>query len=208
MPAFTLNPLRSPFMQANRLIPIAVLALAVACSDDATSPTSLTSAAGPLALQVDPSESPFTGTLNEANTPSGGHLQTGTIFCTVDEEDLSVTCSSYELAGVGHTDVDVHLDAVYSATVLCNNPAGGKNRNNEIEPHTTTFAASQDFNVPSTKNGRLTIPETSVSPGGTDEDLCPNGNWETVLTDLTLESFTYSLTFPGETGPALLISEP
>jgi hypothetical protein len=205
MPAFTLNPLRKPFMQANRLIPIAVLAFAVACSDDATSPTSLTSAAGPLALQVSPGT--FPGTLNEANTPGGGHLQTGTIFCTVGG-NLSVTCSSYELAGVGNTNVDVHLDAVYSATVLCNNPAGGKNRNNEIEPHTTTFASSQDFNVPSTKNGRLTIPGTSVSPGGTDEDLCPNGNWETVLTDLTLESFTYSLTFPGEAGPALLISEP
>ena len=51
---FTLNPLRRTFMQANRLIPIAVLAFAVACSDDATSPTSLTSAAGPLALQVAP----------------------------------------------------------------------------------------------------------------------------------------------------------
>ena len=181
-------------MQANRLIPIAVLALAVACSDDATSPTSLNSVGGPLALQVAPGDYP--GTLNEANTPGGGHLQTGTISCTVNP-DLSVECSSYELAGVGNTNVDVHLDAVYSATVLCNNPAGGKNRNNDIEPHETTFAASQDFNVPSTKNGRLRIPDTSVSPGGTDEDLCPNGNWETVLTDLTLESFTYSLTFPG-----------
>jgi hypothetical protein len=193
-------------MRSVHFIPIAVLAFAVACSDDATSPTSLTSAAGPLALQVAPGTYP--GTLNEANTPGGGHLQTGTIFCTVDEDDLSVTCSSYELAGVGNTNVDVHLDAVYSATVLCNNPAGGKNRNNEIEPHTTTFAASEDFNVPSTKNGRLRIPGTSVSPGGTDEDLCPNGNWETLLTDLTLESFTYSLTFPGEAGPALLITEP
>ena len=35
-------------MQANRLIPIAVLAFAVACSDDATSPTSLNSVGGPL----------------------------------------------------------------------------------------------------------------------------------------------------------------
>jgi hypothetical protein len=206
MPALTPQPPEEIFMRANRLIPIAVLAFAVACSDDATSPTSLTSAAGPLALQVAPGDYP--GTLDEANTPGGGHLQTGTIFCTVDEDDLSVTCSSYELAGVGHTDVDVHLEAVWSATVLCNNPAGGKNRNNEIEPHTTTFDADLDITVPSTKNGRLRVPETSVSPGGTDDELCPNGNWEIVLEDLQLESFEYSLTFPGEAGPALLIAEP
>jgi hypothetical protein len=103
--------------------------------------------------------------------------------------------------------VDVHLDAVYSATVLCNNPAGPKNRNNDIEPHQTTFASSTDFNVPSTKNGRLRIPQTSVSPGGTDEDLCPNGNWETELQDLQLESFTYSITFAGFSSPAVFISE-
>ena len=198
-------------MQANRLIPIAVLALAVACSDDATSPTSLNSVGGPMSAVVaagtytDPLADAQKG-VQTANTPGGGHLQTGSIQCVVNAS-LGVTCSGYELSGVGNTNVDVHMDAVYSATVLCNNPAGGKNRNNDIEPHQTTFASSQDFNVPSTKNGRLRIPQTSVAPGGTDEDLCPNGNWETVLEDLQLESFTYSITFAGFALPAVFISQ-
>ncbi|HEX6873460.1 MAG TPA: hypothetical protein VF163_20375 [Micromonosporaceae bacterium] len=198
-------------MKRALFIPAAALVLLAACSDTATSPTSLTSVGGPLSAVVaagaytDPLADAQKG-VQTANTPGGGHLQTGAIQCVVNAA-LAVTCSSYELGGVGNTNVDVHLEAVYSATVLCNNPAGSKNRNNDIEPHQTTFASSQDFNVASTKNGRLRIPQTSASPGGTDEDLCPNGNWETVLQDLVLESFTYSITFAGFSSPAVFISE-
>jgi hypothetical protein len=197
-------------MKRALFIPAAALLLLAACSDTATSPT-LTSVGGPLSAVVpagtytDPLADPQKG-VQTANAPSGGHLQTGVIQCVVNAS-LGVTCSGYELGGVGNTNVDVHLDAVYSATVLCNNPAGSKNRNNDIEPHQTTFASSQDFNVPSTKNGRLRVPQTSVSPGGTDEELCPNGNWEVVLEDLQLESFTYSVTFAGFTSPAVFISQ-
>ena len=198
-------------MKRTLFIPATALLLLAACSDDATSPTSLTSLGGPLSAVV--AQGTYTDPLADqqkgvqtANTPGGGHLQTGLIQCVVNAS-LGVTCSSYELGGVGNTNVDVHLEAVYSATVLCNNPAGSKNRNNDIEPHQTSFASSQDFNVPSTKNGRLRVPQTSVTPGGTDEDLCPNGNWETVLQDLVLESFTYSVTFAGFTSPAVFISQ-
>jgi hypothetical protein len=187
----TLKPSEEIFMRFNRLIPIAALAFAVACSEDATTPTSL---GGPL-FDVEPNSYP--GTLDADNTPSGGHVQTGSIGCVV-HEDLSITCSSYELAGVGHIDADVSLDAVYSADVLCNNPAGSKNTNNDIEPHATTFAASDDFTATSAKNGRLRVREASVSPEtGDDGDLCPNGNWTAEFTNLQLVSFTYSVHFDG-----------
>jgi hypothetical protein len=178
-------------MRSSKLIPIAVLAFAAACSDNtATNPTSV---AGPL-FDVAPADYP--GTLNTANTPSGGHLQTGSILCVV-HEDLSITCNSYELAGVGHIDADVSLDAVYSADVLCNNPAGGKNKNNDIEAQATTFSASDDFTATSAKNGRLTVRQAEVSPETSDGDLCPNGNWTPEFTNLQLVSFTYSLHFDG-----------
>ena len=153
-------------MRANRLIPVAVLAFAAACSDNATSPTSMTSAGGPLGFQVSPGFSE-TGTLDQANTPGGGHLtqQSGDIVCSVGIDDLVVTCSSYELAGVGNTDADVLLIANYSADIECHNPAGGKNVNNDIEPHAATFTATDDFTVSSSKNGRMRVGSAIRRPG-------------------------------------------
>jgi hypothetical protein len=191
-------------MRANRLIPIAVLALAVACSENATSPTSLTSVGSPLAA-VDAGFTE-TGALVAGNTPGGGHLQTGEIRCTVGG-DLSVSCTSYELAGVGHTNAAVSLVAEYSADILCNNPAGSKNRNNDIEPHQTTFAATNNFTVSSLKNGRMRVSSASVDPDA--EPLgCPNENWTPVIDNLELLSFTYTLTFEGFSSPAITIAAP
>jgi hypothetical protein len=195
-------------MRANRLIPVAVLAFAVACSDDATSPTSLTSVGGPLGAAVGTGTYFNEVTFTSANTPSGTHVQTGTISCTVNS-DLSITCTTYELAGVGNTNADVSLLATYSADVLCNNPAGGKNTNNAIEPHQTTFDAEDTFTATSSKNGRLRVRSAEVSPETSDGDLCPNGNWTPEFVNLQLESFSYTVTFAGFEGfPAVLISEP
>src|SRR4030095_9745865 len=102
----------------------------------------------------------ITTSLDPSQAPSGTHLQTGAIGCTVNP-DQSVTCSTFELPGVGHTDADVALTASYTATIDCNNP--GTNRNNPIESHTTSFSASSQITVSSGKNGRLTIPVQSAS---------------------------------------------
>src|SRR5215218_8335307 len=80
--------------------------------------------------------------INPANAPQGTHLQSGTIGCTVNS-DLSVTCSSFELAGVGNTNATVSLVANYTAIVDCFNP--GVNPQNPIESHTTNFTASDTF---------------------------------------------------------------
>jgi hypothetical protein len=194
-------------MRVNRLIPVAVLAFAAACSDNATSPTSMTSAGGPLGFEVEPGFSE-TGTLDQANTPSGGHLtqQSGSIVCSVDG-DLVVTCSSYELAGVGNTNADVSLVANYSADIECHNPAGGKNRNNDIEPHAATFSDSDGFTVSSSKNGRMRVGSATAEPDA-EAVGCPNANWTPVIVNLELVSFTYTLTFEGFSSPAVTIAAP
>jgi hypothetical protein len=190
-------------MRVHRLIPIAALAFAVACSDDATSPTSVDRPSFAVAPGTYFNEVSFTS----ANTPGGTHVQTGSISCTVT--GVSVSCTGYELAGVGNTNASVILSATFSADVACNNPAGGKNRNNDIEPHATTFDAEDSFTAASTKNGRLTVRSASVSPGEvSDEDLCPNGNWIPEVTNLTLESFSYTVTFAGFTSAAVVITLP
>jgi hypothetical protein len=190
-------------MRYVRLLPLAALALAVACSDTATDPTSVER----------PLFSIGAGFFGDAdalttNTPGGGHLQGGAIGCTVNA-DLSISCSAYEVAGVGNTNADVSLVATYSADVKCNNPAGGKNRNNDIEPHATTFDVSQNFTVTSSKNGRMRVSAASAGPGSASTTgLCPNGNWIPEITNLTLDSFSYTLTFAGFSSPAVSIAAP
>src|SRR5215216_3314837 len=61
---------------------------------------------------------------------TGVHVQTGTPQCTVNA-DLSINCTGYELGGVGNTNADAVLSAQWTADVACNNPAGGKNKNND-----------------------------------------------------------------------------
>lgn len=191
-------------MRVHRLIPLAALAFAVGCSDDATSPTSVNR---PL-FAVSPGTFGNEVTINNSNSPGGTHIQTGAIGCTV-ATDLSISCSSYELGGVGNTNAAVSLVATYSADVACNNPAGGKNRNNDIEPHATTFDVANNFTATSTKNGRLRVNSATVSPAtAPSSELCPNGNWIPEVTNLTLESFSYTVTFAGFSTPAVLISEP
>lgn len=142
-------------------------------------------------------------TINPANAPSGTHLQTGTIGCTVGG-DLSVTCSSYELAGVGNTNAVVSLSANYSATIDCTNHGG-----NLVESHTSTFSDSNSETLRSTKNGRLTVPTESASAFDAPQ-VCPNPNWTPSIRagTLTLNSFTYTLTFAGFTGAYITITGP
>ena len=159
----------------------------------------------PAAASASVSPGTYTGSVNSANAPSGTHLQTGSISCTV-AANLSITCSSYELAGVGHTNAVDLLTARYTAIVDCNNP--GNNRNNPIESHTTDFSASDSDTLTSSKNGRLTVFSLSVNPASVGQ-VCPNPNWTPVIRGgtLTLVSFSYTLTFEGFSSPAIEISQ-
>ena len=96
-------------MRYVRLLPLAALALAVACSDTATDPTSV----GRPLFSVAPNTY-GTGALTNtsiAALPSGGHLQSGSVFCVVDAS-LNIHCSTadYFINGVGNTDATATLN--------------------------------------------------------------------------------------------------
>ncbi len=185
-------------MKYVQLLPLAALALAVACSDTATNPTSIDR---PLfVIQA--------GTFTDpnalaVNTPGGGHLQSGAIGCTVGADLVSLSCSSYEVAGVGNTNADLSLVANYSATIDCTNHGG-----NLVETHTSTFSAGVQQTLSSSKNGRLRVGTASASPFSAPQ-VCPNNNWKPSIRSgtLVLTSFSYTLTFAGFSSPAVTIAQ-
>jgi hypothetical protein len=107
------------------------------------------------------------------------------------------------LGGVGNTNATVNLAASYSATIDCTNHGG-----NLVESHTTTFSASSSATVASTRNGQLRVPTQSVSPFSAPQ-VCPNPNWTPSIRagTLTVNSFTYTLTFAGFSSPYITISQ-
>jgi hypothetical protein len=186
-------------MKQTLLISAAALFLLAACSDTATSPTSLNSVGGPLAFEVDPGT--YTGTLNASFTPSGGHLrqQSNPIQCVVNS-DLSIDCNAIQIAGVGNTNAFVSLTAEYSAIIDCYNP--GTNPNNPIESHEGTFSDSDEALESPTRNGTLNVGARHVSSTAAAIG-CPNPNWTPTIRAGTLElvEFTYSILFSGFTAP-------
>jgi hypothetical protein len=149
-----------------------------------------------------------TTTINPANAPQGTHFQTGTATCTVDATTLLVTCSTYELAGVGNTNATASLVASYTATVQCRNHGG-----QIVEVKSQVTGATATTGSLSPKNGRLTVPSLTSSPVPTAAQFeaqatCPNGNWtkETLTGTIALSSFTYTLTFAGFEGAYITIT--
>ena len=154
------------------------------------------------ALAVTPGTyTPTSGSFNTANAPGSSHLTSGSPSCTVIA-DRSIDCSAYVLGGVGHTNADVSLTATYSATIDCTNHGG-----NLVESHTSTFSDSSSATVVSSRNGQLRVPAQSVRGFGAPQ-VCPNPNWTPSIRGgtLTLESFTYTLTFAGFTSPYITIA--
>jgi hypothetical protein len=149
-----------------------------------------------------------TTTIDPSQAPTGTHLQTGTISCSVS--GLSVTCTTYELAGVGNTNATATLDATYTATVQCRNHGG-----QIVEVKSQVESAPVTTGALEPKNGRLSVPSLTSSPVPTAADFeaqatCPNGNWTKELLGgtITLSSFTYTLTFDGFSGAYITITGP
>jgi hypothetical protein len=148
-------------------------------------------------------------TVNFANAPTGTHfVGDARPSCTVSS--LVVSCSSYELAGVGNTDATAALSTTYSATIDCENHGG---QIVEVHQESATVASSTGALHP--KNGRLVVPSLSSAPAPTAAQFeamasCPNPNWTAVAVQgsITLSSFTYKLTFVGFTAPAITITGP
>jgi hypothetical protein len=143
---------------------------------------------------------------NPSAAPSGTHVQTGTPSCTAIGN--TVSCSSYELAGVGNANATATLSATYSATVDCTNK-GGK----LVPVKSTVQTAPSTTGELEPKNGRLAVPALSGPPAPSaasflNAAVCPNGNWTKSLAggSPTLESWTYTLTFAGFTGAYITIT--
>jgi len=147
----------------------------------------------------------ITTTINPANAPSGTHLQSGAIGCSVGTDGLTVSCSAFELGGVGNTNADLSLTANYSGVVDCRNHGG-----NIVESHETTFSATNEATLTPSRNGRLRVGARSVSPDIDLAEPCPNPGWtpEFHAGSPTLDSFTYTLTFAGFTSPYITITGP
>ena len=146
--------------------------------------------------------------INPANAPSGAHYKSGTASCTVS--GTTVNCTGYTLAGVGHTNATADLTATYTATVVCVN----NGTHTSDGQHQGSFP-KETGPVPlkPDKNGNLPVPPLSVSaPSESDflaQQTCPNPNWTpTVPGGISLQSFTYTLTFAGFSGAYITITGP
>ena len=150
-------------------------------------------------------------TFNAAAAPTGTHVQRGTPSCSLtgSSQPFGVTCSSYDLAGVGNTNATANLTATYTATVVCIN--NGSNPSDS--QHQGSFSSGASSGQLSPKNGRLTVPSLSVGPPTADQFLmqqtCPNPNWTpTIPGGISLSSFTYTLDFAGFQGHYITITGP
>jgi hypothetical protein len=166
----------------------------------------LLTVAAVIAVAVTASIALATTTIDPANAPSGTHVQAGAIGCS---GSLAVTCTSFELAGVGHTNATVSLTANYTANVTCSNK--GTNPNNDIESQATSFSINTTFPATAAKNGRMLVRAASASPpAAPPAGSCPNGNWTAAFAtgSPTLVSFTYTLTFDGFSAAYITITGP
>ena len=152
-----------------------------------------------------------TTTIDPANAPMGTHFSAGTsATCSVDPSSQLVTCSSYQLAGVGNSNATGALDTTYSATVDCTNHGGMT-----VPVKASVQTAPTTTGSLSPKNGKLTVPSLNSSPVPTNAQFeaqatCPNPNWTKSVRGgtITLTSFIYTLTFAGFTGPFITITGP
>jgi hypothetical protein len=158
-----------------------------------------------LLLTASMAQAAIVRTIDSANAPSGAHFQSGDATCAVGGDGLTVSCTAFELGGVGNTNADLVLTAEYSGVIDCRNRGG-----NIVESHETTFSDTSAREVTSRKNGRMAVPSREVSPDLDLAEPCPNPNWtpEFQPGTLTLDSFTYTLTFAGFEGAFITITGP
>jgi hypothetical protein len=145
---------------------------------------------------------------NPANAPRGAHVQSGTPGCQVS--GFTVTCSSYDVAGVGNTNATASLSTTYRGTVLCTNPGGnvapGQTQNPTLSTSTGRLAP---------ENGRLTVAvlaspsQASIEAALLQNTSCPNGKWTKSVQagSIALVGYTYTLTFAGYSGPFIIITD-
>ncbi|WP_433875692.1 hypothetical protein [Sinomonas atrocyanea] len=140
--------------------------------------------------------------------PQGAHYANGYSEPVCTLTNLTVSCTSTQIAGVGNTNATVDLSVSRTFTGYCHNP-GSKDK--IVDPFTRTDTKSTTANLYPSKNGRLVVPVESATAPSTQQFLatftCPNPNWTPEVTGTSI-SYVYSLTFAGFDQPAILITGP
>ncbi|OJJ37953.1 hypothetical protein ASPWEDRAFT_39661 [Aspergillus wentii DTO 134E9] len=126
----------------------------------------------------------------------GAHIKSGQATCTCNP-DGSISCSSFQICGVGNNNAQAQITADFTATVTCRNKGG-----NIVEVKTQNVPAENSSPIlRPDRNGCLTVPSLSVT-APQDQDffdaaVCPNGNWEKSLRgNPTTTGFSYDVFFP------------
>lgn len=180
-----LNPPEDTLMRSTRFIPMAVLALAVACSENASNPV-------------------------DNNGPSfqNVHLKGGANAEPTFFDAGLFLQSSGALTGLGSGNITVELSATGNPTATCTNPAGATQPPGQ-NPAQVTLTGVQEIPEGSIKNGNVTFNVQTASPVSPvpGAPACPNPNWTETITDVAFTSAIITVRQPSTAanlGPVVL----
>ena len=150
---------------------------------------------------------------NLSCAPQGAHYAknqsapTCSLITNATTNTVTVNCTSTQLGGVGNTNANTVLEVDASADILCHNPGN----DNVVEPHTTPITEDASNTDNPTRNGSITISSIGASISENDVEqqfTCPNRRWREEVTDITVTSVTYTVTFAGFTCPVFSATYP
>jgi hypothetical protein len=174
-------------MRSTHFVPVALLALAAACSDNAPNPAETTP---------------------DGISAASVHLKGGANAKPSFTDNGLTLSSSGELSGLGGGDITVELTAQGNPTATCTNPAGATQPPGQ-NPAQVTLTGVQQIPAGSIKNGNVpfsvvTQAPTSPIPGAPG---CPNPQWTETITDVAFTSATIVVRQPSteqNLGPIVL----
>jgi len=126
---------------------------------------------------------------------AAAHIQGPAPTCSVSGSTLS--CSSFQIAGLGNTPATAQLTITGTFSTQCTNPGGN------VAPgqSKTASGTSGPVSISTDKNGKATVPPLSATaqpPSQTELNaLCPNPQWTGSVSGFTVTSATITVTQNG-----------
>jgi hypothetical protein len=147
----------------------------------------------------------FTFEPDTSCAPTGTHLQTGATRCQC--VDGTVSCTGFQLCGVGSSEATVRLASAFTAVVQCTNPGG-----NTVDVKTGSIDVGGATQTVRARRGCVSSPALTTAPRPSDSVFenaatCPNENWsKDVVASSITNTFDFSLTFSDFSCPYLTSS--